>query len=356
MKQEDKMSKTKLVPFDIEKAKNGAKVITRDGCSVKRLFYDIEHKSNDYPILAYVREDEKERTLYFTELGQHVKCCKSKYDLFIEEEVEEEDDYNPYKEVVKSIADMAERYSELQTLEELKDFYNNVRVKCQDAFDYEKVCMINLDEKPDDKPKFKVGDFIINEYCMGKVIEITNDAYLLDTGQGIPFSCDNTHLWTIQDAKPGDILATKNGYNILIFKNIKSSSGSGFSSYYNYNNFSDYSDFKEGSWDRDRFIPATKEQCDFLFQKMKEAGYEWDKEKKELKKIEKAKTRRMTNQELSWWLREHPEEHREMTYSDEDNYVSSDISYLKSEANIQVYEKIVIRKNGGEWQEPLIEL
>ena len=64
----------------------------------------------------------------------------------------------------------------------------------------------------------------------------------------------------------------------------------------------------------------------------------------------------MTNQELSWWLREHPEEHREMTYSDEDNYVSSDISYLKSEANIQVYEKIVIRKNGGEWQEPLVEI
>ena len=32
--------------------------------------------------------------------------------------------------------------------------------------------------------------------------------------------------------------------------------------------------------------PATKEQHDLLFQKMKEAGYEWDAEKKELKKIE----------------------------------------------------------------------
>ena len=29
--------------------------------------------------------------------------------------------------------------------------------------------------------------------------------------------------------------------------------------------------------------PATKEQRDLLFQKMKEAGYEWDAEKKELK-------------------------------------------------------------------------
>lgn len=32
--------------------------------------------------------------------------------------------------------------------------------------------------------------------------------------------------------------------------------------------------------------PATKEQHDLLFQKMKEAGYEWDAEKKELKKIQ----------------------------------------------------------------------
>jgi hypothetical protein len=39
-------------------------------------------------------------------------------------------------------------------------------------------------------------------------------------------------------------------------------------------------------WGVKGFIPATKEQREFLFQKMKEAGYEWDAEKKELKKIE----------------------------------------------------------------------
>ena len=32
--------------------------------------------------------------------------------------------------------------------------------------------------------------------------------------------------------------------------------------------------------------PATKEQRNLLFQKMREAGYEWDAEKKELIKIE----------------------------------------------------------------------
>lgn len=42
MKQEDKMSKTKLVPFDIEKAKHGAKVVTRNGYHVRILCYDLE--------------------------------------------------------------------------------------------------------------------------------------------------------------------------------------------------------------------------------------------------------------------------------------------------------------------------
>ena len=56
------------------------------------------------------------------------------------------------------------------------------------------------------EPKFKVGDFIVNDYCMGRVIEITNDAYLLDTEQGIPFSCSNTRLWDVtKDAKDGDV-------------------------------------------------------------------------------------------------------------------------------------------------------
>ena len=35
--------------------------------------------------------------------------------------------------------------------------------------------------------------------------------------------------------------------------------------------------------------PATKEQRELLFAKMKEAGYEWNAEKKEVKKIESSR-------------------------------------------------------------------
>ena len=132
------------------------------------------------------------------------------------------------------------------------------------------------------EPKFKVGDFIVNDYCMGRVIEITNDAYLLDIGQGIPFSCENNvHLWTIKDAKDGDVLASDNSIFIFQEEYIAEKSVA-------------YCGLMNGllvkgenaCWTNEKCHPATKEQRDLLFTKMKEAGYEWDAEKKELKKID----------------------------------------------------------------------
>ena len=136
------------------------------------------------------------------------------------------------------------------------------------------------------EPKFKVGDFIANDYCFGKVVALTNDAYLLDTEQGIPFSCEhNTHLWTIQDAKDGDILVSK--YNAPFIYN-----GNYDLSYVgSYCGISSDDRFivstKKCFWTENANIhPVTKEQRNLLFKKMKEAGYEWDAEKLELKEIE----------------------------------------------------------------------
>ena len=142
------------------------------------------------------------------------------------------------------------------------------------------------------EPKFKVGDFIANDYCRGKIIKITDDAYLLDTGQGIPFSCEhNVHLWTIQDAEGGDVLICKG--------NIKNSNGIKYERICLFNNLDNAfftltktSNFvEEYGIDvnidyPDNTVPATKEQKEILFMAMKAAGYEFDFEKKELKKIE----------------------------------------------------------------------
>lgn len=66
------------------------------------------------------------------------------------------------------------------------------------------------------------------------------------------------------------------------------------------------------------------------------------------------KTRRMTDQELSYWLRDKPQEHREYKYR-HDELVSYHYDYDEDEANDAVGD-IVIRRNNGEWEEPLIEV
>lgn len=69
---------------------------------------------------------------------------------------------------------------------------------------------------------------------------------------------------------------------------------------------------------------------------------------------EEVKTRRMTNQELSWWLQECPKKHREYSFK-EGNNVYSNYFYSFDDTNEEVVECIQIRENGGKWQEPLIE-
>ena len=141
------------------------------------------------------------------------------------------------------------------------------------------------------KPKFKVGDFIANDYCFGKVIEITNDAYLLDTEQGIPFSYEhNAHIWTIQDAKAGDVLALSYASQnyILIYKGLYEKTMMSVFCFYcvEEDTYYDETDSFHVMNCGEIITPATKEQRELLFAKMKDAGYEWDAEKKELKKIE----------------------------------------------------------------------
>ena len=63
--------------------------------------------------------------------------------------------------------------------------------------------------------------------------------------------------------------------------------------------------------------------------------------------------RRMTNKELSRWLREKPT--REYKYIN-DSYIFSYYEYKEGCENEEVSEKIRIRENYGKWKEPLIEI
>ena len=95
--------------------------------------------------------------------------------------------------------------------------------------------------------------------------------------------------WTIKDAKDGDILACNE--EILLFKSY-SVLQKRISLYCWYNGHTNNFHSKEVIdillTTRNKVCPATKEQRDALMKVMNDAGYEWNADKKELKK-EKAK-------------------------------------------------------------------
>lgn len=164
--------------------------------------------------------------------------------------------------------------------------------------------------KPTDKvePKFKVGDWVVDNYnYVWKIEEILNQFYLLEDVEGgeacptINWVDKTFRLWNIQDAKNGDVLSAnwREGANfwerIIIFNKYHSK---GIKGVINAPYVEGYGNtFKNGklipcakvpyysTW-TDNLYPATKEQRDLLFQKLKEAGYEWDADNKELKKEE----------------------------------------------------------------------
>jgi hypothetical protein len=140
-------------------------------------------------------------------------------------------------------------------------------------------------------PKFKVGDWIVhNDVSVYKIIEVCESWYEVisyngETGKQYSIGFDNENncrLWTIEDAKEGDVLAWDGSMCLALFKSI-----------YNKENFCSYGlvghctqsfENREGFHDIEGAHPATKEQRNLFFQKMKEAGYEWNAKNKELRK------------------------------------------------------------------------
>lgn len=166
-------------------------------------------------------------------------------------------------------------------------------------------------QKPDYKvePKFKVGDWISTNY---KVLSVNNEGYLVEDTDGdkINILFENEkfhHLWTIADAKDGDVLSFNDGHGNDCIELIKSIKGekiefwfclTNSNSYEVFDGITPYTNFAS----RKDATPATKEQRELLFQRMKEAGYEWDAEKKELKKIEPKK---VDTDEVIKWIRKY---------------------------------------------------
>ena len=160
------------------------------------------------------------------------------------------------------------------------------------------VCNQNIekqgDQKPDDKnkPKFKVGDWVVRCDTMAQILDIQEQYYIGLDINGKDFTSsrflnDNKiHIWTISDAKDGDVLAVTmypEGTWIGIFKE---QNGCTFSTYCFLNTVGTFKRGTYGHGNGKAIHPATKEQRDILLKAMSDAGYTFDFDKKELKEIE----------------------------------------------------------------------
>ena len=141
------------------------------------------------------------------------------------------------------------------------------------------------------EPKFKVGDYIVYRNYVWKVFNISLEKYyeLLKINNevstcSIEYVDNNAHLWTIQDAKDGDVIFYDNGW-ACIFKCIH---GMWYSSYCFITADGEfhigYEQHYVGAKVNGDAHLATKEQRDTLMEAMAEAGYTFDFDKKKLKK------------------------------------------------------------------------
>ena len=124
------------------------------------------------------------------------------------------------------------------------------------------------------KPKFKVGDWVVTSY--GKVnrvisVDKDGDGFTLDDDTYFSGSWkDNYHLWTIEDAKDGDVLAASGC--IVIFKEIDGLNIKCHCTYFLGFNPKFYVDTLQN---KTAFCPATKQQREILKRAITNAGYKW---------------------------------------------------------------------------------
>ena len=225
------MKKKIQKPFNVEEAKNGARVERRDGKPVRIICYD--RVDTAYPIIALIKSYNGENCFFYDINGKLAHHEYNNEDLVIIEEVE---------------------------------------------------C-----------PKFNVGDWVFMNTHGSQpwlVIKVTPNYYEIKDSSGyITAKSHHTidslfHPWTLKDAKPGNILASTDGCCPFIFKGFYYD---GAPTAYCGIDTTDsiYISDEDLPWTRNIVRPATYEERQLLFNKLEAEGYKWNAESLTLTKIQK---------------------------------------------------------------------
>ena len=210
------------------------------------------------------------------------------------------------------------------------------------------------EQKPADKvePKFKVGDWItIDNPCQiisidgNYIVQYCDDEKTHEISK--KFCEFQFHLWIIQDAKSGDVLyykSLRSGVEFIVMSRGINGYGN-IDSYFRYNSECGFINVPSVlSADSGYITPATKEQRDLLFSKMKEAGYEWDAEKKELKKMKQKTTKLPKGEDYGIDSLYHAARILEKTLGEVEGYQSDD-GILEHKCAIEAVKRLYEHKS-----------
>ena len=258
--------------MDYEKKYNGALERAKN-------YYSTTDSVADTELIELIFPELKEK-----EMGEKIKrCLINGMKFYYEEDEKAVWGTEKFSMKVKDIIAWLEKQGEQKPVDNLtqQEAMNIAVAKCFN------------EQKPVDKvePRFHEGEWVI--LAASTTLQIVK----VDMNKRLYWFNDNSYLpivdeeclyhWTIQDAKDGDVLVTKEDKRPFIFKGLLDSNHPNSPVAY-CGIDSDNLFFKSTRihwWTEEEVYPATKEQCDILFQKMHEAGYEWNAEKKELKEI-----------------------------------------------------------------------
>lgn len=267
---------------------------------------ESEDKRIRKALISILKSDfEKDTTIFNISVGEIIDWLERQGESYTKKDVD-----NAYLEGMAFAKDELDKQNEQKPIAKMSvsdELYEHIRNTCaciDDAISCNNIkdirdflaqartdSSIALDMVRILKPKFKVGDWVVyyrndSSREVLQVYDIRDGRYYFTDNVHFSWSvkeCDEkSHLWTIQDAKDGDVLAEHE--TIVLFKEIEGLNIRCYCTYHylGYNPTLHVDTLQN----KNPYRPATKKQRDLLFQKMNEAGYEWDAEKKELKKID----------------------------------------------------------------------
>lgn len=224
------MKKKIVKPFNVEAAKNGAKVETKFGDSVRILCYD--RLGPDYPILALVNCSTFEMCYSYTIDGKLCKSGDNNKDLVIVEEIETKFNKNDY-----IVGEVGIVYK----ITEIDDMYHTTQLSGY-------------------KQRWTIED-----------VE------------------SNFHKWTIKDAHAGDILIDIQSETPFIFKDCSDEEHPNYPVAYCGINVSNIFKIPEGNywWTNNSVRPATYTEEKLFYNILEKEGYKWNSDTLTLSKVEK---------------------------------------------------------------------